>query len=158
MNIATTCISNQRLSSKCYLFVLCIIFSIFVSIPLIKAGPGFSNCPNSCSYQGMCSSQIDVNVKENRGKTNTTITTHRQSGSLGICNCFPGFHGVDCSIRLCPSSTAWVDFPSGNNIAHAPFTECSNMGLCNRTTGKCECNFGYYGPACDVMRYDIYLL
>jgi hypothetical protein len=160
MSIATTStfISNKKLSLPRYIFILCIIYSIFVSIPLTNAGPMFSNCPNSCSFQGMCSSQTDVDVVENKAKTNTTTTIHRQGGALGICNCFPGFHGVDCSIRLCPSGTAWVDFPSSTNIAHAPFTECSNMGSCNRTSGICECNFGYYGPACDVMRYDIYLL
>jgi hypothetical protein len=48
-------------------------------------------------------------------------------GSIGICNCFPGFHGYDCSLRVCPASTAWVDFPTLNDSAHANFVECSNM-------------------------------
>ena len=39
-----------------------------------------------------------------------------------------GFHGVDCSLRLCPSGRAWVDLPYENNKAHGNFTECSNMG------------------------------
>jgi hypothetical protein len=89
-------------------------------------------CPNSCSGQGVC--------------MNATATA-----ALGECSCFPGFVGVDCSQRMCPAGVAWVDFPSANNTAHANFTECSNMGNCNRATGQCECRFGFSGPACDAM-------
>jgi len=63
-----------------------------------------SSCPNSCSGRGVCT-----------------------NGSMQLCSCFPGCHGVDCSIRLCPSGTAWVDFPTAANTAHADYTECSNM-------------------------------
>lgn len=63
-----------------------------------------THCPNNCNNRGVCS-----------------------QGSLSVCDCFPGFHGVDCSLRTCPSSKAWVDFPSQNDTAHGDFTECSNM-------------------------------
>ena len=92
---------------------------------------------------------------------------------------FIGFHGVDCSLHVCPSGRAWVDLPSENNVAHGNFTECSNMGKfintytytyskdnvhlylyeyyihtigkCNRKTGDCECNKGYTGAACERL-------
>ena len=67
------------------------------------------------------------------------------------CHCFPGFHGVDCSIRVCPSGRAWVDFPTTNNLAHANFTECSNMGACDRQSGVCKCRPGFGGAACDQI-------
>ena len=64
-------------------------------------------CPNSCSGHGVC-----LNF-----------------GATISCSCFPNFHGGDCSYQLCPSGIAWYDFPSANNLAHAEFTECSNMVL-----------------------------
>lgn len=87
-----------------------------------------SSCPNSCNSNGICT-----------------------NGSLQLCSCFPGFHGVDCSIRLCPAGIAWVDFPNADNSAHSDYTQCSNMGNCNTLTGLCECRFGFSGPACDMM-------
>lgn len=91
-----------------------------------------SACPNLCSKQGIC-------------------TTKPHYSPNGICNCFPGFYGVDCSLRTCPAGYAWVDLPSATDTAHGFYTECSNMGDCNRATGKCSCRAGFGGPACDVM-------
>ena len=48
-------------------------------------------------------------------------------GPFGTCLCISGFTGFNCSQRVCPSAKAWADFPTTNNIAHAPYTECSNM-------------------------------
>jgi hypothetical protein len=89
-------------------------------------------CPNFCNYRGVC-------------------VTKAHYSPNGICQCYPGFYGVDCSLRTCPAGNAWVDFPSANNEAHAAFTECSNMGTCDRSTGTCQCKPGFGGPACDVM-------
>mmetsp|Transcript_635 Transcript_635/g.1457 ORF Transcript_635/g.1457 Transcript_635/m.1457 type:complete len:767 (-) Transcript_635:2005-4305(-) len=83
-------------------------------------------CPNQCNNRGVC-------IAEDGGK----------------CQCFPGYHGVDCSYKLCPSGNAWFDHPSADNVAHADFVECSNAGKCNRLTGQCECRVGLTGPACD---------
>ncbi|KAJ1442072.1 hypothetical protein B484DRAFT_356613 [Ochromonadaceae sp. CCMP2298] len=85
-------------------------------------------CPNKCSGHGVCA-------------YNETLT----------CDCFPGYTGLDCSLRVCPSSRAWVAVPSANDTAHPAFTECSNMGSCDRTTGQCQCRSGFDGPACDKI-------
>lgn len=37
---------------------------------------------------------------------------------------------------------------TGSGTAH-PYRECSNAGKCDRKTGKCKCNPGYLGSACD---------
>ena len=85
-----------------------------------------THCPNLCSGHGSCSSTEG-------------------------CECFPSYHGIDCSSRLCPSGKAWFDFPTSSNNAHSLLTECSNMGTCNRYTGICKCRNGFGGPACDKM-------
>lgn len=85
-------------------------------------------CPNHCSGNGAC---------------------------FNGCQCFPGFGGIDCSIRTCPAGRAWFDFPTATDVAHQNNTECSNMGNCNRDTGICECRDGYGGPACDKMNCPI---
>ena len=44
------------------------------------------------------------------------------------CSCFKGYTGADCSLRLCPFDSAWVDVPIAQDVAHQP-AECSNMGI-----------------------------
>ncbi len=83
------------------------------------------NCPLGCSKRGKCDA------------------TSRS------CICESGFTGYGCSQRLCPTGIAWTDIPSSANVAHADGTECSNMGHCDRRTGKCQCRPGFSGRACD---------
>ena len=85
-------------------------------------------CPNACSGNGIC------------GK-----------GGNGVCACYEGYVGIDCSQRLCPTGHAWFDFPTADNTAHYAYTECSNMGVCDRSTGRCLCRNGYGGSACNRM-------
>lgn len=122
---------------EAFRWVLATLILLYQIAPTLESsaewdGKMSSSCPNACSLQGACMSRLNY-------------------GSLGVCSCFPGFHGVDCSLRLCPGGKAWVDFPVSNNRAHNNFTECSNMGVCNRVTGSCQCRFGFGGPACDTL-------
>jgi hypothetical protein len=66
-------------------------------------------CPNDCSNHGICT--LDQ-----------------------ICDCNPGFTGIDCSITQC------VD-------------NCNNHGFCNiinstKNESICICNLGWYGVGC----------
>merc|ERR1711918_311302 len=54
----------------------------------------------------------------------------------------------DCSVRTCPKSSAWVDYATADNGAHAK-VECSMKGMCDRKTGECKCFEGYDGKACE---------
>jgi EGF-like domain len=80
-------------------------------------------CPNSCSGRGFC-----------------------QVG--GVCSCYAGSTGYDCSLLACPSAPSW-DVGSGN-IAHA-VAECSSRGTCDSTKGVCRCDAGFEGSACQRL-------
>jgi len=93
---------------------------VIINIVLSEIHP----CPNSCNGHGRCNSPS------------------RQ------CDCFEGFTGADCSLRLCPTDLAWSDQAIGIDNAHNA-AECSNMGICDRTTGLCQCREGFEGIACE---------
>lgn len=76
--------------------------------------------------------------------------------ATSTCACYDGwgsskdvtfYRAPDCSVRTCPSDRAWADIPSGPNTAHA-VAECSNRGVCDRSTGQCKCFDGFTGSAC----------
>lgn len=64
-----------------------------------------------------------------------------------VCMCSNGWMGADCSLRVCPSGTAWFDAPTAADTAHS-LAECSNIGLCDRSKGECTCRTGWRGAAC----------
>jgi hypothetical protein len=76
--------------------------------------------------------------------------------ATSTCSCYEGYgastditlyRAPDCSALTCPSGRAWADVPSAAKVAHA-YAECSNMGTCNRKTGKCQCFDGFTGEGC----------
>jgi hypothetical protein len=85
------------------------LFFLLLSVPCLmsdasKVRDVTGVCFNNCNGHGLCNQD-----------------------TLGRCECYNGWGGVDCSQRSCPANRAWVDIPSEDNIAHRPFTECSNM-------------------------------
>jgi len=81
------------------------------------------HCPNDCMKRGICISG-------------------------DVCKCQDNWKGPDCSIAVCPRDYSYNSKPSDFNIGHTVMTECSNQGLCNITTGICQCFPGYEGTAC----------
>ncbi|GMI56738.1 hypothetical protein ScalyP_jg5472, partial [Parmales sp. scaly parma] len=80
-------------------------------------------CPNSCNLHGTC-------------------------GTNGVCSCFTGWDfAVDCSQRTCPSGPAWADKAYATDAAHS-MVECAGAGICDRSSGVCQCFEGYTGAAC----------
>ena len=102
---------------------------------VLASGVTIANCPLSsftttgtdfCSGHGTCNS------------------------STKTCTCYAGWKGHNCELRGCPMGRAWFDEPTSANTAHA-VTECSARGLCDARTGKCDCQKGFEGSACDRM-------
>jgi len=99
---------------------------------VVSAGLGeVDSCPSDvqCSGHGVCSE----------------APSYR-------CACSDGWTGGDCSERTCPQGLSWFAYPSADDTAHTTYSECADMGLCNRDTGKCQCHSGFFGQACEYMK------
>ena len=67
-----------------------------------------------------------------------------------MCECWPGFVGLNCAGRECPYGRALSDVPTGDDVAHG-YLECSGRGECNREDGTCVCYSGTEGQACSKL-------
>jgi len=80
------------------------------------------------------------------------------------CLCFDGFGSQadrkvavsddfanDCTSRTCPLGVSAGARPSVLSAGYHDLRECSNVGMCNRATGACECFDGYEGAACQRL-------
>lgn len=90
-----------------------------------------TNCPGeiACSGHGVCAG----------------YPTYR-------CECSNGWTGSDCSEMTCPYGRSWYSLPTANDVGHLGKTECSDMGVCDRTYGVCNCMEGFEGAACERLK------
>ena len=113
------------------------VFLLGVDLPMLSSNNGnfgpivvqgaTSACPGDCSRQGSCNA----------------ATTH--------CDCFQGFTGHDCSLRVCPSGIRWLGMVTATDTLHTTVAECSGAGDCDRNTGLCDCTDPYTGNACERL-------
>ena len=108
-----------------------IIFPITLLLLLTIIHDVKARCPDHCSGHGKC-----------------VIENHKHStlpGGKFMCECWPGFVGLNCAGRDCPYGKALSDVPFGDNAAH----QC---GSCNHKSGECKCFDNYAGIACSEQQ------
>jgi hypothetical protein len=81
----------------------------------------------------------------------TSCSGHGTCDSNFVCSCSDGWMGGNCNERVCPTGGSWFSYPVADESAHRELAECSDMGLCDRAAGTCECSPGFFGEACQYM-------
>jgi hypothetical protein len=123
--------------------------------------PGFTgescqrlSCPNDCSGHGVCQS-LKRFVRD-IGYTNVfAYDAAWDAEKVMGCLCDAGYRGSDCSKIECPSGGDPMSGPGGlgidedSNMVDA--RDCSGRGLCDYSTGMCECFDGYHGERCEAQ-------
>ena len=141
-----------------------------------------SVCGREANYSGFTIRSIPVNTdgayiaeqvlkSHPIGQQCNLLNDCNGHGSCDYCNnrckCYDGFgskndlliaqsnnFSPDCSSRLCPVGRATATIPRVGiqGSSYHREIECSNNGLCDRTTGVCKCYPGYVGSACDKKK------
>ncbi len=110
-----------------------------------------SNGYNSPGTRGDCGYATDL-IQFCPGVVACSAHGECQNNPTYHCKCSDGWTGADCSERLCPTGLSWFLLPESDNVAHiTSYSECSNAGLCDRTSGQCQCQLGFSGSACERL-------
>ncbi len=94
--------------------------------------------------------QFWMNGCNGRGSYDKSTKKCTCDDGFGSANDVSNFKDPACGLRMCPVGQAWVGIPSGATTGLG-LAECSNMGDCERSTGKCTCYFDFEGAACERL-------
>jgi hypothetical protein len=105
-----------------------------------------TSCPNDCNGQGTCMPNTlfasDAGVR---------YSGAWDSGKHYGCKCDLGFRGSDCSLKECPSFADPMYATTHNDNGNGVGRDCSGRGLCDYSTGLCQCFSGYTGADCSEV-------
>lgn len=109
-------------------------------------------CPESCSGHGVCLNEREF-AEDNTGVT-YGATEYNSAGSdvdtlwdaekMQGCLCDAGYRGPDCALVECPTTDDVM-----NGFGAADGRDCSGRGVCDYSSGLCECFSGFTGTACE---------
>lgn len=114
-----------------------------------------TTCPNSCSGNGVCQTQKQIARDHVLAKAsfydsslaqNIMYDNSWDADKIRGCICDAGFFGPDCSKMECPSGS---DVMGGRGSESGKV--CSGRGLCDESSGNCECFGGYSGNRCQTQ-------
>lgn len=120
---------------------LCLVFLLVLHSFSVHKIVSEASCAtlNYCSGHGKCTVDSKCVCDEGWGAA-IDVTNYRSS---------------DCSARTCPAGVSWGDLPATNATgflsAHR-VAECSDRGICDRSTGVCRCDQDFTGKACERTR------
>ena len=97
------------------------VIALFLITIGLNLSPTQSSCPNLCSGHGTC-------------------------GAKDKCTCQNGFMGLSCKDRTCLHGPSWSGHVYATDLRY--YSECSNVGICDRKTGLCKCVPGFTGGGC----------
>lgn len=116
---------------------------------------------SNCNAHGRCDA-LTKTCECNEGYgASTDITNYRSpdcslrvwslNASPGIALMLAGILTRKCCLAgaagTCPAGPSWGGIPTSATTSHAK-AECSDAGVCDRSTGTCMCYYGYEGSAC----------
>jgi len=98
-------------------------------------------CPNNCNDAGVCFTE-----KQLAAEASLTYSTPWDAEMHVGCICDIGRRGPDCSLIECPSGSDPL-----KGYGNAAGRDCSGRGICDYSSGSCNCFHGYYGTKCEYQ-------
>jgi hypothetical protein len=102
-------------------------------------------CPSNCYGRGVCLTEMHLARKAGR-VYDKAWDALKQMG----CLCDAGYRGPSCEWQECPSGEDPLQ-GYGNEAGR----DCSGRGVCDYTTGLCDCFIGWFGARCS-KRYTFF--